>query len=80
MDRAFLTATAVPLMGLAGAILYKFRPLDWQKQEGKQVSWKCSTKSDYTMDAWVLQSRLPLSDKVLLVACAVRCLYSDVLI
>ena len=42
MDRAFLTATAVPLMGLAGAILYKFRPLDWQKQEGKQVSWICS--------------------------------------
>ena len=37
MDKAFLTATAIPLMGLAGAIAYKFRPLEWQKEEGKRV-------------------------------------------
>ena len=38
MDKAFLTATAIPLMGLVGAIAYKFRPLDWQKGDGKRVS------------------------------------------
>ena len=37
MDKAFLTATAIPLMGLASAIAYKFRPLEWQKEEGKRV-------------------------------------------
>lgn len=37
MDKAFLTATAIPLMGLAGAIAYKFRPLEWQKEEGRRV-------------------------------------------
>lgn len=37
MDRAFLTATTIPLLGLAGAIAYKYRPWDWQKPEGKQV-------------------------------------------
>ena len=38
MDKAFLTATAIPLMGLAGAIAYKFRPLEWQKGDGKKVN------------------------------------------
>lgn len=38
MDKAFLTATAIPLMGLAGAIAYKLRPLSWQKEDGKRVS------------------------------------------
>ena len=37
MDRAFLTATAVPLLGLAGAIAYRLRPAEWQKREGKQA-------------------------------------------
>lgn len=43
MDKAFLTATAVPLMGLAGAIAYKFRPVEWQKGDGKKVH--CSRES-----------------------------------
>lgn len=43
MDRAFLTATAVPLLGLAGAVAYKFRPLEWQKPEGKQVDLSTSS-------------------------------------
>ncbi len=38
MDKAFLTATAIPLLGLAGAIAYKFRPLEWQRDDGKRVS------------------------------------------
>ena len=37
MDKAFLTATAIPLMGLVGAIAYKFRPVEWQKGDGKKV-------------------------------------------
>ncbi|EIE24020.1 hypothetical protein COCSUDRAFT_5564, partial [Coccomyxa subellipsoidea C-169] len=37
MDRAFLTATTIPLLGLAGAVAYKYRPAAWQKSEGKQV-------------------------------------------
>ena len=37
MDRAFLTATAVPLLGLASAIAYRLRPAQWQKRDGKQA-------------------------------------------
>lgn len=37
MDRAFLTATTIPLLGLAGAVAYRYRPWNWQKTEGKQV-------------------------------------------
>ena len=37
MDKAFLTATAIPLMGLVGAIAYQLRPLEWRKGDGKKV-------------------------------------------
>jgi hypothetical protein len=38
MDRAFLTATTLPLLCLAGAVAYKLRPVEWQKQHGKEVN------------------------------------------
>ena len=37
MDRAFLTATAAPLLGLLAAVAYRLRPLEWQRRDGKQV-------------------------------------------
>ncbi|CAL8462452.1 g1985 [Coccomyxa elongata] len=37
MDRAFLTATTIPLLGLVSAIACRYRPWDWQKTEGKQA-------------------------------------------
>ena len=37
MDRAFLIATLLPLLGLAGAIGFRLRPAHMQKRDGKQA-------------------------------------------
>lgn len=37
MDKAFLTATAAPLLGLIAAVAYRLRPLEWQRRDGKEV-------------------------------------------
>jgi hypothetical protein len=51
MDRAFLTATTIPLLGLAGAVAYRYRPRDWQNSEGKEVRPAC-------LNMWLLASKL----------------------
>jgi hypothetical protein len=43
--QGFLTATAVPLLGLAGAIAYRLRPAEWQKREGKQARMPATASS-----------------------------------
>ncbi len=58
MDRAFLTATTIPLLGLAGAVAYKYRPAAWQKSEGKQVRPESRPPSSCANPHWTALTRV----------------------